>query len=305
MLRYLSRRVLDMLVVILGVLTLVFFTMRLSGDPVLLMVTENATPEEIAHLREILGFNRPLLIQYVDFVFHAATGRFGESLHFHKAAVGLVTETAPATVMLAVIALLIALTIAIPAGIISAVKRNSWIDTITMAFALLGQSMPTFWLGLVLIIQFGVTWKWLPTNGYGTLAHLVLPALTLGIYTTARLARLTRSGMLDVLKQDYVRTAKAKGLAQRVILFKHALRNASLPIITMVGLEFGTLLGGAVVTETVFSWPGIGRLVVQAIFTRDYPLVQACVFFIALLFVCINLVVDLAYAWLDPRIHYQ
>jgi ABC-type dipeptide/oligopeptide/nickel transport system permease component len=218
---------------------------------------------------------------------------------------GLVLERLPATFQLAGAGLLIALCLAIPAGIVSAVKRNTAVDYVSTVVALLGQAMPTFWLGIMLILVFSVRLSWLPSSGRGTLEHLILPAITLGLFTTARITRLTRSGMLEVLGQDYIRTARAKGVGESPVVWKHALKNASIPIVTIVGIELGTLLGGSVITETIFAWPGVGRLSVQAIFNRDYPVVQAAVFLLASTFVIVNFLVDVVYTYLDPRIRYR
>lgn len=302
--RFARQRLPEVLVVLLGVLTLVFFTMRLSGDPTVLMVGPQGSEADIVRLRHALGFDRPLLVQYVDFVWHVLRGDFGQSLRFQQPAAALVLQTLPATVLLAVLGFLLSLAIAVPLGVVAATRRGTWLDLGSSVLALFGQSMPSFWLGLMLILAFAVRLHWFPTGGIGGPSHLVLPAVTMALYTMARTARLTRAGVLEVLRQDFIRTAKAKGLPQRVVIFKHALRGAALPVVTILGLEFGTLLGGAVVTETVFSYPGVGRLVVQAILTRDYPLVEAAVCYLALLFVLINLGLDLFYAWLDPRIRY-
>jgi len=217
----------------------------------------------------------------------------------------LVLERLPATFQLAGAGLLLALCLAVPAGIISAMKRNTAVDYVSTVVALLGQAMPTFWLGIMLILVFSVRLNWLPSSGRGGLQHLILPAVTLGLFTTARITRLTRSGMLEVLGQDYIRTARAKGVSEQPVVWKHALKNASIPIVTIVGIELGTLLGGSVITETIFAWPGVGRLSVQAIFNRDYPVVQAAVFILASTFVFLNFIVDLAYTWLDPRIRFR
>jgi peptide/nickel transport system permease protein len=211
----------------------------------------------------------------------------------------------PATAMLALAAMLVSLAIAIPVGVLSAVKQYSWIDSISMAGAMLGVSMPNFWLGLLLIMAFSLHFKWFPVYGYESLKHLVLPAVTLGTGIAAVTARLTRSSILEVLKQDYIRTAHAKGLAERTVINKHALKNALIPVTTVVGLQFGSLLEGAVVTEVVFAWPGMGRLLVDSIFARDFPVIQGCVFVIAIIYVLVNMLVDLSYAWLDPKIRYE
>ena len=232
------------------------------------------------------------------------SGDLGRSLRYRQPALPLVLERLPATAELALAALFVSLLVAIPAGVISAVRRDTAYDNLTMLGALFGQSMPVFWLGIMLILIFSVRLELLPTSGRGGLDHLILPAVTLGLYSTARVTRLVRAGMLDVIGQDYIRTAQAKGLPDRRVIVKHALRNTLIPVVTIIGLELGTLLGGAVITETIFAWPGIGRLAVTAIFQRDYPLVQATVLVTALVFVLSNLLVDLLYGWLDPRIRY-
>jgi ABC-type dipeptide/oligopeptide/nickel transport system permease component len=249
-----------------------------------------------------MGFNDPFLVQYGRFLAGAVRGNFGDSVRHGEPAFDLVVERMPATFELAGAGLLVALCVAIPAGIVSAVRRNSTLDYVSTILALLGQSMPTFWLGIMLILVFSVQFHLLPSSGRGTLSHLILPALTLGLFTTARITRLTRSGMLEVLNQDYIRTARAKGVSARPIVWKHALKNAAIPIVTIIGIELGTLLGGSVITETIFAWPGVGRLSVQAIYNRDYPVVQAAVFLLASTFVLVNLIVDVVYTYLDPRI---
>jgi ABC-type dipeptide/oligopeptide/nickel transport system permease component len=299
---YLVRRLLQSFLVLLGVSFVVFLILHLTGDPTLLLLPPDTTAEEIQRFREAMGFNDPVLVQYVRFLRGAAQGDFGSSLRHGEPAFALVVERLPATFELAGAALLVALVLAIPAGIISAVRRKTLLDYATTVVALLGQSMPTFWLGIMLILFFSVQFNVFPSSGRGGLDHLVLPAITLGLFTTARITRLTRSGMLEVLGQDYIRTARAKGVNEQPVIWKHALKNASIPIVTIVGIELGTLLGGAVITETIFAWPGVGRLSVQAIFNRDYPVVQAAVFLLASTFVLVNLVVDMVYTYLDPRI---
>ena len=299
---YLLGRLLQSLLVLLGVSFVVFLILHLTGDPTLLLLPPDTSAEEIRRFREAMGFNDPVLIQYARFLRGAVRGDFGVSLRHGEPAFVLVVERLPATFELAGAALLVALSLAIPAGIISAVRRNTVLDYTTTVIALLGQSMPTFWLGIMLILFFSVQFNLLPSSGRGGLEHLLLPAITLGLFTTARITRLTRSGMLEVLGQDYIRTARAKGVSERPVIWKHALKNASIPIVTIVGIELGTLLGGAVITETIFAWPGVGRLSVQAIFNRDYPVVQAAVFLLASTFVLVNLLVDVVYTYLDPRI---
>jgi peptide/nickel transport system permease protein len=280
----------------------VFGLVHLSGDPVLLMVSSDSPPDVVATTRHALGFDRPLHQQFGDYVGRVARGDLGISLRSNRPVGALIRERLPATVELTVAALLIAAAVAIPAGIVSAVKRGSAIDRVAMVGAVAGQAVPIFWLALLLITLFGVHLRWLPVFGRGSLAHLVLPAVSLSTVILGRLARLVRSAMLEVLGQDYVRTARAKGVGELRVLAGHALKNAAIPIVTLLGLQFAQLLGGAVVTETIFAWPGIGRLVVEAIFNRDFPVVQGVVLVVSLIFVAVNLLVDLAYAALDPRI---
>jgi peptide/nickel transport system permease protein len=299
---YLLRRLAQSLLVLFGVSFVVFFILYLTGDPALVLLPPEASAEDIRRFREAMGFNDPFIVQYGRFLAGALRGDFGQSIRHGESAFHLVIERMPATFELAGAGLLIALGLAIPAGILSAVRRNTLADYVSTVVALLGQSMPTFWLGIMLILVFSVQLNLLPSSGRGGLEHLVLPAITLGLFTTARITRLTRSGMLEVLNQDYIRTARAKGVADSPIVWKHALKNAAIPIVTIVGIELGTLLGGSVITETIFAWPGVGRLSVQAIYNRDYPVVQAAVFLLATTFVLVNLIVDVMYTYLDPRI---
>ena len=299
---FLTRRIFQSALVLLGISFVVFFILHLTGDPALVLLPPDASAEDVTKFREAMGFNDPFLVQYGRFLRGALRGDFGQSVRHGEPAFGLVVERMPATFELSGAALAIALCLAIPAGIVSAVRRNSVLDYVSTVVALLGQSMPTFWLGIMLILVFSVQLHLLPSSGHGTVQHLVLPAVTLGLFTTARITRLTRSGMLEVLNQDYIRTARAKGVGDRPVVWKHALKNAAIPVVTIVGIELGTLLGGSVITETIFAWPGVGRLSVQAIYNRDYPVVQAAVFLLAATFVVVNLIVDLLYAYLDPRI---
>jgi peptide/nickel transport system permease protein len=296
------RRLLQSLVVLFGVSFVVFAILYLTGDPALVLLPPDASIEDVRRFREAMGFNDPFLVQYGRFLKGALQGDFGQSVRHGEPAFGLVLERMPATFELAGAALLLALCLAIPAGIVSAVRRNTALDYVATVVALFGQSLPTFWLGIMLILVFSVQFHLLPSSGRGTLEHLILPAVTLGLFTTARITRLTRSGMLEVLDQDYIRTARAKGVSNPPVVWKHALKNAAIPIVTIVGIELGTLLGGSVITETIFAWPGVGRLSVQAIANRDYPVVQAAVFLLATTFVVVNLLVDVAYTYLDPRI---
>jgi peptide/nickel transport system permease protein len=299
---YLLRRFLQSLLVLLGVSFVVFAILFLTGDPALVLLPPDASIEDIAKFRQAMGFDDPFLVQYGRFLSGALRGDFGQSVRHGEPAFALVMERMPATFELSGAALAIALCLAIPAGIVSAVRRNSLLDYVSTVVALLGQSMPTFWLGIMLILLFSVQLNLLPSSGRGGWDHMLLPAVTLGLFTTARITRLTRSGMLEVLNQDYIRTARAKGVANPPVVWKHALKNAAIPIVTIVGIELGTLLGGSVITETIFAWPGVGRLSVQAIYNRDYPVVQAAVFTLSATFVLVNLFVDLLYTYLDPRI---
>jgi len=302
---YLLRRLWQAVLVLFGVSVVVFLILHLTGDPAALLLPPDATAEDIARFRKAMGFDDPVAVQYLRFLKGALRGDFGESLRHGEPAMTLVLERLPATFQLAGAGLLLALCLAIPAGILSAVKRNSPVDYVSTVVALTGQAMPTFWLGIMLILVFSVRLSWLPSSGRGDVEHLILPAITLGLFTTARITRLTRSGMLEVLGQDYIRTARAKGVSEPPVVWKHALKNASIPIVTIVGIELGTLLGGSVITETIFAWPGVGRLSVQAIFNRDYPVVQAAVFLLASTFVIVNFLVDVVYTYLDPRIRFR
>ncbi len=302
--RFLLKRLWHTAYVVVGISVIAFFFIHLSGDPVMLMLPGDASMAEIEGLREKLGFNDPLYVQYGRFAVRAVQGDFGESLYYHVPAMELILERLPASLELACASMFLALVVAVPLGILSAVRRGSSVDLISMVGALFGLSMPHFWLGIMLILLFSVKLGWLPTSGRGGLEHLVLPAVALGLSLMAMFARLTRSVMLEVLSQDYVRTARAKGLRERVVIGKHALKNALIPLVTVAGMQFGFLIGGTVIIETVFAWPGVGRLVVQAIFNRDYPLVQAVVLVLAVLFVLVNLLVDLLYGYLDPQISF-
>lgn len=305
MIEYARARALDLVVAVLGVSTLVFLILRLSGDPVALLVTETTTREEMERLREALGLTAPLWEQYLRFLWNALRGDFGESLRYTKPAATLVWETLPATLELTGAALLIATAVAVPLGTVAAIGRGTAIETGASVITLLGQSMPFFWLGILLILVFSVELRLLPSFGRGTMGHLVLPAVTLSAATMAKTARLVRAGMLGVLRQEYVRTARAKGLPEGRVVFRHAFGNIAIPVVTILGLDFGLLLGGAVVTETIFAWPGTGRLMIQAIQGRDFPVVQAAVFILAIVFVVINALLDLVYVWLDPRIRHR
>jgi len=303
--RFLVWRTLHALIVVFGVLTVVFALVRLTpGDPVLLMVPPDASPAAVEQLRHELGFDRPIPVQFGIYLSQALTGDLGSSLRQHRPVTQLIGERVPATVELTAVSMVLAVAVAAPLGILAAVARGSPADLLTRAIALVGQAMPTFWLGILLIIVFAVQLRVLPTSGRGSPAQLILPSVTLGVYMMGLLARVTRASMLEVLGADYIRTARAKGLRRAAVLVRHALRNALVPIVTILGLQVGTLLGGAVITEAVFAWPGIGTLAITAIYQRDYPVVQGVVVLSALVFVLVNFLVDALYTYLDPQIRY-
>ena len=302
--KYIVRRLLLLGVVLFGVSTLIFVILRLSGDPTALFVTETATAEDVQKVRQAMGFDDPLYVQYGRFLARAAVGDFGTSFRFSQPAIGIVLQRFPATLALTVAAIGLATVAGVPLGVVAALTRGSGGDRAVMVVTFLGQAVPTFWLGIMMILFFAVELKLFPASGGGTAAQLVLPGATLGIYMLSRIARITRSSMLEVLRQDYIRTARAKGLRERAVVLRHGLKSASISIVTMIGFTFATLIGGAIVTETVFAWPGVGRLLVEAVYTRDYPVVQAAVFVTALFVATCNLLTDLLYAYLDPRIRY-
>lgn len=298
---YLISRLAQTALVVVLALTAVFFMVRLGGDPVLLFLPMDIQARDVEEFRERLGFNDPLVVQYGRFLAGALRGDFGESLRYKQDALTLVLERLPATLVLAAAALGLTFCLAVPLGVLSAVRRGTVLDFLGMSLAVLGQAIPGFWLGLILIYVFSVRLGWLPTGGTGGLAHLVMPCLVLAAFYAARMARLTRSSVLDILNEEYVLTARAKGLRELVVIGKHALKNAAIPIVTLAGLETAQLLGGAVIAETIFAWPGVGRLTVQALLNRDFPVVLAAVFVISVTYTLINLLVDLLYGWLDPR----
>lgn len=302
---FVARRLLESATVLLGVSFLAFAVLFLSGDPTYLMIPENYTRQQIAEFRHQMGFDRPWYVQYGEFLGRAVRGDFGASLRSQLPALPLVIERMPATLELAVVAMLLSLAVALPVGVVAATHRRTLVDTTSMVAGLVGQSAPGFWIGLVLILVFGVELRWLPVSGRGGLSHLVLPGVTLAMYSMGRNARVVRASMLDALGHDFIRTAYAKGASRLAVLYRHALRNALLPIVTLIGLDFGVLLGGAIITETVFAWPGVGRLIVNAIYEKDFPIVEAAVVVIAAIFVLLNLCVDVAYGYLDPRIRYS
>jgi ABC-type dipeptide/oligopeptide/nickel transport system permease component len=306
LIRFLVRRVLLTIPVLLGVATLVFALIHLvPGDPVQAMLGETASPQDVADLRTRLGLDRPLHVQYVAFLKGAATGDLGASLRTSQPVTAAILERLPATLELAVASMTVALLIALPLGIIAAVRAGTLVDHAATTVALLGISVPNFWLGPLLAIVFSVLLGWFPVSGRGTLAHLVLPAVTLGAPLAAILARMTRASLLEELRELYVLAARARGVSRMRAILRHAFRNSLIPIVTVVGLQCGAVLTGAVITETIFAWPGVGRLLIQSITFRDYPLVQGCILFIAVIYVSVNLVIDIAYGLLDPRIRYE
>ncbi|VAX25788.1 Dipeptide transport system permease protein DppB (TC 3.A.1.5.2) [hydrothermal vent metagenome] len=303
---YIIRRLLAMIPVVFGVVTIVFLIIHLTpGDPVEIMLGETAAPALKEELREELGLNKPLLEQYFIFIARLFKGDLGKSIYTRKPVAQSIRERYGATAELALSSMLLAILIAVPLGVIAAYKKNTMVDQGAMAASLLGVSMPSFWIGPLLILLFAIELQWLPASGKDGIESLVLPSVTLGAAMAAILSRLTRSTMIESLNEDYIITAKAKGLSERATLFKHALANALLPVVTVAGLQLGALLGGAIITETIFAWPGIGRLTIQAINARDYPLTQGCVLTIALSYVFINLIVDILYSVIDPRIKYR
>ncbi|WP_116133430.1 ABC transporter permease [Tropicimonas sp. IMCC34043] len=319
---YIARRLSQTVIVLLGVTLISFIGLHIGGDPTYLYVSDRATNEEIDQARERLGFDKPLYVQYLTFIGNAAQGDLGRSLKFRRPAIEVVADALPATIELTLFSMAIAIVFAIPLGVLAALRRGTATDGSIMILGMLGQSIPSFWLGIMMIMLFGVQLRWFPISGHvpllepllqgdvrtaltslpSALYYMVMPSLAVGVYSLSRNARLVRSSMLETLSLDYVRTARAKGLSEFSVVINHALRNAWLPVVTMIGLEFGFLLGGVVVVEIVFSWPGIGRLLFNAINQRDIPLVQACVIVLAGIFVAINLIVDLIYARLDPRV---
>lgn len=302
MVGFIIRRLLQALISILGASLIIFVISRLSGDPVMQMVPPDATDEMIAQIRERFGLNLPLWQQFLYFIGNALRGDFGMSYRWEMPAMQLILDRMPATIQLASAALFFSLVVAVPIGVLSAVYRGAWIDTAGRVVAMLGQAMPNFWVGLLLIMVFAVSLGWFPAVGYGELRHLVLPAIALGWYPAAAMMRIVRSAMLDVLDTDYIRMGRAVGTPEATLIWKYALRNAAPPLITLMGVYFAAMLGGAFVVEVIFGWPGVGRTVVEAVFSRDFPVVQAGVMLTSVLFVASNFLVDIAYGIVDPRI---
>ena len=303
---FILRRLLLSIVVLFGVTIVVSGMLHISGDPVAVILESGyASNEEREALRHELGLDRPFILQYIDFIRGALRGDLGRSLRFRQPALDLVMERLPATIHLAVAAMLVSVLVALPVGVFSATRPNSIFDQIGRLLTLAGQSIPLFWLGIMFVLIFSVKLRWLPVAGRLEPTSIILPALTLGMYPMARIARVLRASMLQVLVMDYCRTARAKGLSEGKVVTRHALRNAALPVVTVMGLQFGYLLGGAVVTETIFAWPGLGWLSIQAISARDFPLLQAIVTVMAMVFILINLLTDVLYAYLNPKIRYN
>jgi len=303
--RYISRRLIQMIIALFLMSVIVFLLGRLTGDPVSMLLSQYSTEEDRVRITEQLGLNKPVIEQYGIFVFNALKGDLGKSVAGdNRPALALILERFPASLKLALVALIISILIGIPLGVLSAVKRGSFLDASARLLALLGQSLPAFWLGIVLMYFFSVKLRLLPTSGYGGIQHFILPAATMGLFTVAAVTRLTRSSMLEVLDSEYIKLARIKGVSEAIVIWKHALRNSLMPVITFMGTFFATMITGAVVIETVFSWPGIGRLAYESISNRDFPVMQAVILFMTTLYILANLIVDILYAWVDPRIRY-
>jgi peptide/nickel transport system permease protein len=302
--RYVVGRLLQSLVSMVVVSVVVFALVRLSGDPIAIMAPPEASQADIALMRAHLGLDRPWPVQYATFVGQALRGDFGTSVRFRRPAMELIAERYGATLELGGLAVVIVIAVALPVGVYSAVRRGSALDYVARAFAALGQAVPPFWLGLLLVLVFGVLLRLLPTSGRGTPLHVLLPGITLGWFAVAGLMRLTRSAMLDVLGSEYVKLARIKGLPERTVIWKHAFKNAALPVVTFAALLFVALLNGSIIVETVFGWPGLGLLVIEAVDSRDYPIVQAVVMCLSAMYITVNLLVDVLYAYLNPKIRY-
>ncbi len=306
MLQYVIKRLLSTAPVLLGISLLLFFMLRmLPGDPAQVLAGEMATPEEVENIRQQLGLDQPIYVQYAFFLSRLVKFDLGRSARTQNPVTEEIWARLPNTILLAVVAITLACLFGIPAGIVSAARPYSWIDYVVTSTSIFGISMPVFWLGLMLVVIFSVGLQWLPAGGTGSWKHIVLPSFTLAAFVVAFIARMTRSSMMEALSQEYTTTARSKGLNEQMVIIKHALKNALIPIITVVGLQFGMLLGGAVLTETVFAWPGLGRLIVDSILARDYPTIQGAILVFGLLYILVNLVVDLLYAYVDPRIRYD
>jgi peptide/nickel transport system permease protein len=303
--RYILRRILQAVITVIGISILVFLLTHLSGDPVVLMAPQAASAEDLEAIRKNLGLDKPIYVQYFKYISGAIVGDFGDSLRWDMPALTLFMDRFPNTVKLSIVAMAFAMIVGLPIGILSAVKLNSWFDNVGKMFALMGQALPGFLVAILLMLFFSVILRILPTSGMGSWKHYVMPAFTMGWYTMAAITRLSRSAMLDVMDAEYIKLARIKGLSEFAVIMKHAFKNAAAPVITLTALQFVTMLGGTMIIETIFSWPGMGRLIVDAIFARDYPIVQMVVLITSTLFVFTNLFVDILYAYIDPRIRYQ
>jgi peptide/nickel transport system permease protein len=302
--RYLLSKLIQSILLICGVLFLVFFMLRITGDPASLMLSREASPEQIEKFREAMGFNRPLIVQFWDFATSAVVGDFGDSLHYKLPALPLVLERLPATVQLAVTALLFAMLIGVPLGMVGGFNPGSWIDSVARLIALLGQSVPNFWLALLMILLFAVSLGWFPSFGRDAWNSVIMPAFVLALPALGQLVRLTRSAVLEIRGEDFIRTANSKGLEPRVIYTKHVFRNVAIPLVSVIGVQFGYMLGGSIIIEAIFAWPGIGQLLEQAIGWRDFPLVLAIAVFTSIVVIILNFLTDIAYVIIDPRIRY-
>lgn len=306
MLQYLIKRLLSTIPVLIGMSLLLFIMLHsLPGDPAQVLAGQMASPEDIEQIRIQLGLDKPLYVQYGKFIVNLVKLDLGRSARTQNPVIQEIWARLPNTVLLSVLAIFLACLFGIPAGVLSAIRPYTWLDYLVTSTALFGVSMPVFWLGLMLVVVFSVILQWLPAGGTGGIEYLILPSFTLAAFVTAFIARMTRASMLESLGQDFVTTARSKGLRENVVIIRHALKNALIPIITVIGLQFGSLLGGAILTETVFAWPGMGRLIVDSILARDYPMIQGSILIFGLLYVLINILVDLLYAFVDPRIRYD
>jgi ABC-type dipeptide/oligopeptide/nickel transport system permease component len=302
---YLLRRLYQTVIVFFVITAIVFLMLHISGDPVELLLPQDATEQDVIELRQTLGLDKPLLVQYGIFLANAFRGDLGVSYHHGQPALQLVLDRLPASLQLVGTSILISIIIAIPLGVLSASRRGKLLDRLSLLGSLVGISSPPFWIGIVFILIFAVELRWLPSSGRGTWAHLVLPATSLALYRLALFLRLIRAGMLDIMTQDFIRTARSKGVSEKMVIYKHALKNTLIPFVTIAGMQMGSLLAGAIVTEKVFAWPGLGRLFLDSIGVMDYPVIIAWTLVIATIFLSINLFVDIIYVWLDPRIRHE
>ncbi len=303
--RYLLSRAVQSVLLLLGVIVLVFFLVRLTGDPARLMAPREASAEDIAEIRALMGFDRPLPVQFADFFTGAIRGDFGNSVHYRAPAMGMVIDRLPATVELALTALLFAVVVGVPLGVVGGSNPGSVWDSIARGLGLIGQTVPNFWIAMIFILVFSVNLGWFPSFGRGHWNSIVLPAVSLGLFPLGQIVRLMRSAVLEIRGEDYIRTAYSKGISDRRIYVAHVFRNAAIPLVSMLGVQFGYLLGGSIYIETIFSWPGLGRMIAESVAARDFPLVQAVAVFTSLVVVAMNLLTDVAYALIDPRIRYD